>query len=159
MTTEKQIEAIFATDAPPRVKPSVYPEPFASQMTGRIKQPLGDLFGLTNFGVNLTTVEPGGVSALRHEHSKQDEFIYIVAGQATLVTNSGKTVLEPGMCAGFKASNGNPHQIRNESTAALVYLEVGDRTIGDQVSYPDDDLMAEFIDGQWQFKHKDGTPY
>ena len=73
MTTEKQIEAIFATDAPPRVKPSVYPEPFASQMTGRIKQPLGDLFGLTNFGVNLTTVEPGGVSALRHEHSKQDE--------------------------------------------------------------------------------------
>ena len=159
MTTEKQIEAIFATDAPPRVKPSVYPEPFASQMTGRIKQPLGDLFGLTNFGVNLTTVEPGGVSALRHEHSKQDEFIYIVAGQATLVTNSGKNVLVPVMCAGFKARNSNPHQIRNESTAALVYLEVGDRTIGDQVSYPDDDIMAEFVDGQWQFKHKDGTPY
>jgi len=151
--------AIHAAAAPARVKPSNYPEPFASQMAGRQKQPLGDLFGLGNFGVNLTRLAPGAVSALRHAHTKQDEFIYILQGHPTLHTDEGKTPLSPGMCAGFKAGTGNGHRLLNETTEVVVYLEVGDRTPGDQGSYPDDDLQALLVDGQWKFVHKDGTPY
>src|SRR3954463_12113237 len=95
--------AIVAAEAPPRRKPSNYPEPFASRMAGREKRPLGDVFGLANFGVNLTRLAPGGISALRHAHSKQDEFIYVLAGRPTLVTDAGETPLAPGMCAGFKS--------------------------------------------------------
>ena len=151
--------AIRASDAPARVKPSNYPEPFASQMAGRQKQPLGDLFGLGNFGVNLTRLAPGAVSALRHAHTKQDEFIYILQGNPTLHTDEGLTPLSPGMCAGFKAGTGNGHRLINDTSEEVVYLEVGDRTPGDQGSYPDDDLQALLVDGQWKFVHKDGTPY
>src|SRR5260370_1123350 len=95
--------AIAAAEAPARTRKSVYPEPFAALMEGRVKHPLGDLFGLTNFGVNLTRLAPNGISALRHAHSKQDEFIYILQGHPTLHTDEGRTQLSPGMCAGFKA--------------------------------------------------------
>ena len=128
-------------------------------MNGRIKHPLGDLFGLANFGVNLTRLLPGGVSALRHAHSKQDEFVYIVEGHPTLHTDEGRTKLAPGMCAGFKAGTGNGHCLVNETSEDVLYLEVGDRTPGDEGSYPDDDIAARFVDGQWQFTHKDGRPY
>ena len=128
-------------------------------MKGRLKRPLGDLFGLTNFGVNLTTLSPGAVSALRHAHSKQDEFIYILRGDPTLVTDEGRTRLSPGMCAGFKAGTGNGHHLVNETGADVVYLEAGDRTPGDEGSYPDDDLKAKLVDGRWAFVHKDGRPY
>src|SRR3954453_19806630 len=103
--------AIVAAEAPPRAKSSNYPEPFASQMAGRLKRPLGDLFGLANFGVNLTTLAPGAISALRHAHSRQDEFIYILKGRPTLRTDAGNTALEPGMCAGFKAATGDAHHL------------------------------------------------
>lgn len=151
--------AIAAEQAPLRTKPSNYPEPFASRMQGRQKRPLGDVFALTNFGVNHTRLLPGAGSALRHAHSRQDEFIYILAGHPTLVTDAGETLLSPGMCAGFKAGTGNGHQLLNRSTEDVVYLEVGDRTAGDSVSYPDDDLMATLVGGAWQFAHKDGTLY
>jgi len=151
--------AVVAADAPPRTKPSNYPEPFASRMAGRRKHPLGDLFGLSNFGVNLTRLAPGAVSALRHAHSKQDEFLYVLSGHPTLHTNEGRTRLSPGMCAGFKAGTGNAHQLINESAEDVVYLEVGDRTPGDEGTYPDDDLKAALIDGKWKFVHKDGSPY
>ena len=146
-------------DAPARVKPSNYPEPFASQMAGRLKRPLGDLFGLTNLGVNLTRLAPGAVSALRHAHSLQDEFIYILQGQPTLHTDEGLTLLSPGMCAGFKSGTVNAHRLVNESGEEVVYLEVGDRTPGDEGSYPDDDITAVMVEGRWMFHHKDGTPY
>ena len=151
--------SIVASEAPPRSRPSTYPEPFASQMAGRRKRPLGDLFGLTNFGVNLTTLAPGGISALRHAHTKQDEFIYIVKGEPTLHTDEGRTKLCPGMCAGFKAGTGNGHRLINETETEVVYLEVGDRTAGDEGSYPDDDIRAALIDGRWKYLHKNGTPY
>lgn len=151
--------AILASEAPVRTKPSNYPEPFASRMTGREKRPLGDLFGLMNFGVNLTRLAPNAVSALRHAHSKQDEFIYILQGNAVLRTDEGLTPLSPGMCAGFKAGTGNGHCLINESAEEVVYLEVGDRTPGDEGSYPDEDLKALMVDGKWQFVHKDGAPY
>jgi uncharacterized cupin superfamily protein len=128
-------------------------------MVGRQKHPLGDLFGLTNFGVNLTKLAPKAVSALRHGHTRQDEFLYILEGNPTLQTDEGRTMLSPGMCAGFKAGTGNAHRLVNETEEEVVYLEVGDRTPGDAGRYPDDDLEAVLIGGKWKFVHKDGTPY
>jgi len=152
--------SVNAREAPPRKKTSSYPEPFAARVAGRDKRPLGDLFGLTNFGVNLTRLAPGAVSALRHAHSRQDEFVYVLEGLPTLVTNSGETVLEPGMCAGFKAGTGDAHHLVNRSQADVLYLEVGDRTAGDAASYPDDDLKAVLgTDGSWRYTRRDGTPY
>lgn len=159
MTTQTKPVAILGADAPLRMKPSNYPEPFAARMTRREKRPLGDLFGLSNFGVNLTRLAPGGVSALRHAHTLQDEFIYVLAGHPVLHSDEGRTQLSPGMCAGFKAGTGNGHCLVNESDDDVVYLEIGDRTPGDEGSYPDDDLMARLIEGQWLFFHKDGAPY
>ena len=153
-------KAIAAADAPPRARQSNLPSPFAERVAGRLKRPLGELFGLSNFGVNLTRLEPGAISALRHAHSKQDEFVYVLSGRPTLVTDSGETQLAPGMCAGFKAGSGDAHCLINRSEADVVLLEVGDRTAGDQVSYPDDDLEAVFgDDGKWRFQRKDGKPY
>lgn len=151
--------ALQALDAPPRTKPSNYPEPFASRMGGREKRPLGDRFGLRNFGVNLTTLKPGAMSALRHAHTRQDEFVYVLQGRPTLVTDAGRTPLAPGMCAGFAARTGDAHHLVNETDEDVLYLEVGDRTAGDSASYPDDDLQAVAVDGRWTFLHKDGTPY
>jgi uncharacterized cupin superfamily protein len=127
---------------------------------GRADQrPLGDLFGLTSFGVSTTRLAPGGSSALRHAHTKQDEFVYILEGCPTLVTDAGRTVLQPGMCAGFKAGSGDGHCLVNETGADIVYLEMGDRTAGDAVEYPDDDLAVVTIDGKRRMAHKDGAPY
>jgi uncharacterized cupin superfamily protein len=152
--------AVVATDVAPRTKPSNYPEPFASRMVGREKRQLGDVFGLVNFGVNLVRLAPHSVSALRHAHTRQDEFIYVLLGTPTLDTDEGLTALAPGMCAGFKAGTGNGHCLKNETDTEVLYLEVGDRTAGDEASYPDDDLKALLVSsGQWRFVHKDGTPY
>ena len=152
--------AIVALEVPPRTKPSLYPEPFASRMAGREKRPLGDFFGLSNFGVNLTRFIPGAGSALRHAHATQDEFLYILEGHPVLITDQGETNLAPGMCTGFKAGTGNGHQLINRTNSDVLYLEIGDRSAGDSVSYPDDDLKAVFgSDGKWQFLHKDETPY
>lgn len=152
--------AVLAAESPPRTTPSNYPEPFASRMAGREKRPLGNLFGLSNFGVNLTRLSPGAVSALRHMHSKQDEFIYILAGHPVLRTDAGNTPLSPGMCAGFRAGSGNGHHLINRTREDVVYLEIGDRSAGDSVTYPDDDLQAVLDNnGTWQFAHKDGTLY
>jgi uncharacterized cupin superfamily protein len=118
-----------------------------------------DLFGLENFGVNLTSLAPAAVSSLRHAHAMQDEFVYILQGHPTLITDTGRTRLAPGMCAGFKAGTGNAHTLVNESAEMVMYLEIGDRTPGDEVQYPDEDLHARFDAGQWTFSHKDGSPY
>ena len=151
--------ALIASGIPDRTRPSNYPEPFAARMTGRTKRPLGEHFCLTNFGVNLTHLAPKAVSSLRHAHTRQDEFIYILQGHPVLHTDEGRTQLAPGMCAGFKAGTGNAHRLINESSEEVVYLEVGDRTPGDEGNYPDDDLKALLVEGKWQFVHKDGAPY
>jgi uncharacterized cupin superfamily protein len=128
-------------------------------MAQREKRPLGDLFGLRNFGVNLTRLAPGGESALMHRHSRQDEFVYIIEGEATLVTDTGETRLGPGMCAGFTAG-GVAHHLVNHGARDVVFLEVGDRQAGDEVFYPADDIRAVMgSDGKWRFAHKDGMPY
>ena len=151
--------AVAADQVLPRAKPSSYPEPFASRMAGREKRALGEVFGLSNFGVNLTRLAPGAASSLRHAHTRQDEFIYVLQGHPTLLTDRGATPLGPGDCAGFKAGTGDAHCLRNDTASVVVYLEVGDRTPGDAGSYPDDDLQAVLVNGQWAFLHKDGRPY
>lgn len=152
--------AVTAADAPLRPRPSNYPAPFVARISGREKRPLGDLFGLANFGVNLVRLPPGAISALRHAHTRQDEFVYVLAGHPVLRTDAGDTPLSPGMCAGFPAGSGDGHQLLNPGGEDVLYLEVGDRTPGDAVSYPDEDLQAVLgADGRWQFLHKDGRPY
>jgi uncharacterized cupin superfamily protein len=141
------------------VQGSNYPAQFKPRVAGRRKQKLGDALGLKNFGVNLTTIEPGAASALRHWHAKQDEFIYIVSGELVLVTDAGEQVLIAGMCAGFPAGKSDAHHLVNKSASAAVYLEAGDRTPGDAVTYPDDDIAARSVDGVWKFTRKSGAPY
>lgn len=159
MSEQPRPLAVAAADAPPRGRASNYPEPFAARVEGREKRPLGALFGLTNFGVNLTRLAPGAQSALLHKHAKQDEFVYILEGEATLVTEAGETTLTPGMCAGF-AAGGPAHHLVNNSGADVVFLEIGDRRPGDAVSYPADDLEAALNpEGGWMFRRKDGRPY
>lgn len=162
MTNPKAPEAkaaIQAIDVPPRTKPSNYPEPYFSRMAKREKRQLGDHFGLTAFGVNLTCILPGGETALLHIHTKQEEFVYVLEGAPTLVTDRGETQLSPGMCVGFPP-NGLAHHLVNRTDQEVRILEVGDRPDGDEGSYPNDDIQAVMgADGKWQFTHKDGTPY
>ena len=151
--------AVAAESVAPRTKPSNYPEPFFSRMAKRQKRQLGDFFGLKNFGVNLTTLAPGGESALLHRHSKQDEFVYVLSGRPTLIADTEESELSPGMCAGFPA-NGVAHQLVNRTDVEVVFLEIGDRTSGDAASYPNDDIQAALgPDGAWTFTHKNGQPY
>jgi uncharacterized cupin superfamily protein len=159
MTHQTKSPSILASEIPPRVKKSSYPEKFAPLVAGRIKRPLGDFFGLRNFGVNLTSLRPGGISALRHSHTKQDEFVYVLEGQVILETDEGPTKLSAGMCAGFPSGTGKAHQLRNTSDDVATYLEVGDRSSGDEASYPDDDLVARNQNGEWVFFHKNGEAY
>ena len=159
MDDRKRTVAIAAIDVPLAAKGSNYPEPFATRMTLREKRRLGEYFGLKNFGVNLTRLAPGGESALMHAHSKQDELVYVVEGEPTLITESGKSRLSPGMCVGLPAQ-GEAHHLVNETDADVFYLEIGDRTRDDEVRYPNDDIRAAFAeDGTWQFARKDGTSY
>ena len=111
-------------------------------MRGRTKRVLGDLFGLSNFGINLVVLAPRAESALRHAHSRQDEFVYVLRGSPSLITDAGETVLTPGMCAGFRAASGDAHKLVNRSNEEAHYLEVGDRSADDTAAYPDDDLKG-----------------
>ena len=151
--------AVRALDIPPPPKQTGYPQPFLALVAGREKRRLGDHFGLTNYGINLCRIKPGSVSSMRHCHSAQDEFVYILEGSPTLVTNAGAMALSPGMCAGFKAGSGDAHQLRNDSSSEVWYLEIGDRSEGDLVVYPDDDLALHEANGNFVYTHKNGDPY
>jgi uncharacterized cupin superfamily protein len=136
-----------------------YPEPYKSRVTGRHKRRLGDHAGLKNFGVNLTRLDPGAESSMRHWHTKQDEFICVLEGEVTLVTDAGRQKLTRGMAAGFPAGRADGHQLVNETNKPVLYLEIGDRTPGDGATYSEADLAAKLVDGKWVFTHKDGSPY
>lgn len=159
MANENHPIKINAADVSPRTPATIYPEPFKAMFSGREKRVLGDKFGLTTFGVNLTTLHPGASSALRHWHSAQDEFIFVVSGELCLINDQGKTILKAGECAGFKSGVNNGHHLINLSNEPGIYLEVGDRTAGDIANYPDDDIQAVAENGKWVFTHKDGRPY
>ena len=145
--------------AVPEHRGSGYPEPFRSRMGERAKRRLGDACGLTKFGVNLVTLGPGGQSALRHWHTLQDEFVYVLTGEVVLITNEGEQVLRPGMCAGYPAGKKDAHHFVNRSASPATYLEIGNRTEGDNGFYPDDDLAwGEDENGRFT-AHKDGRRY
>lgn len=136
-----------------------YPPSLAGIVDGRFKRRLGDVFGLTGFGVNLTDLEPGAASGHRHAHTKEDEFVYVVSGEVVLVTDNGETVMTPGMVAGYKAGNGLHHHIVNRSGKTATILEIGSRIEGDEATYSDVNLRCDWKDGVHVFLHKDGTPY
>ena len=138
---------------------SGYPEPFKSRMGERVKRRLGQACGLTKLGVNLVTLGPGGQSALRHWHTLEDEFVYVLEGEVVLVTNGGEQTLSAGMCAGYPAGNADAHHFINRSPRPVKYLEMGQRPEGDVAFYPDDDLMLmPTPDGDISV-HKDGRRY
>jgi uncharacterized cupin superfamily protein len=151
--------AVPAASVTPGTRSTFLPEPFYSRVAHREKRALGEVFGLRNFGVNLTRLPPGTESSLLHRHSRQDEFIYILEGEPTLVTDRSEVVLSPGMCAGFPAQ-GVAHQLVNRTDRDVLYLEIGDRTPNDDVNFPRDDLrIALGPDGAWVFTRRNGQPY
>lgn len=132
---------------------------FATRVAGRRRKALGDFFGLENFGVNLTYLDPGSESSLLHQHSGQDELVYVLEGEPSLVMASSEIDLKPGMCAGFPKS-GEAHHLVNRTSEVVVLLEIGDRLPGDEVNYPEDDIMIDHDEeNRFRYVHKDGTPY
>lgn len=138
---------------------TAYPPEFAPSVDGRIKRALGDAGGLSQFGVNLTTLEPGAMSSQRHWHKTEDEFVYIVDGELILVTDAGEETLHEGMAAAFPAGEANGHHFINRSTRTATYLEIGTRARDDDIDYPDIDMRAVKRDGRLQFVRKTGEPY
>ena len=138
---------------------SGYPHAFSQPCAGREKRALGDAFGLADFGVNLVTLPPGTWSSQRHWHSEEDELVYILEGSPTLIADEGRTLLAPGMCAGFPAGAANGHHLVNDSDEPVVYLEVGSRRQGEDVDYSDIDMQIKSRGAGSGYSHKDGTPY
>ncbi len=139
---------------------SAYPtEAFRKVVAGRIKRALGDALALSTFGVNLTRLEPGAASALRHWHRRQDEFVFVLEGELTLITDEGAQILTPGMCAGFPGGVPNGHHLVNRTSTPATYLEIGDRLPGDAAEYPDVDLHVRATSAGPKYSHKDGRPY
>jgi uncharacterized cupin superfamily protein len=138
---------------------SGYPAPFAGGYQGRLKRALTEPMGLTQFGVNVTTLEPGARSAERHWHAKEDEFVYVLEGELTLATDEGECTLKPGMAAGFPAGVANGHQLVNRSGAPATYLEIGTRSPDEVATYPDIDLHVIKTAGAFRAYHKNGEPY
>ena len=138
---------------------TIYPPPYAAALAGREKRALGDLFGLTQFGVNLTTLQPGAWSSQRHWHEREDEFIYVVDGEIVLIDDAGEHVLTPGMCAGFKAGAPNGHHLVNKSARPATYVEIGTRSPEERSHYPEADMQGVKMDGKWTLTHKDGTAF
>jgi uncharacterized cupin superfamily protein len=148
---------------PLEVEPRIgtgYPEPYRANVVDRSKRALGDAFGLTRYGVNLVELTPGTWSSQRHWHTHEDEFVYIISGELTLITNAGEQVMTPGMVAAFPAGEADGHHIVNKSDKTAIYLEVGDRNLKDEVTYPDIDLLFKLNEvGKHVFTHRDGELY
>lgn len=136
-----------------------YPEPFFSRMGKVDSRALGDACGLNELGVNLVVLEPGAQSALRHWHSLEDEFVYVLDGEVVLVTEAGEQIVTAGGCAGFPAGQRDGHHLINRSAEPVRILEIGNRTPGDDCFYPDDDMLWFYTEDGWHAAHKDGRPY
>ena len=156
MPETKPTPPILDPKTMPGRRGTLYPDKYKPLVAGREKRALGNPLGLVNFGVNLVKLEPGAQSALRHWHTQQDEFVWMVEGEAVLVTDAGETVMKAGMCAGFPKGRADGHHILNRSTRDAWYLEVGDRSPGDAAVYPDDDMRAE-VASTFKFTKADGS--
>lgn len=155
---DKRPAAIRATDVTGQ-RATVYPPRYAGEVAGREKRALGDQFGLSHYGVNLTTLAPGAWSSHRHWHENEDEFVYVVDGELTLIDDAGEHRLTPGMCAGFKAGVANGHHLVNKSGRPASYIEVGTRAANETAHYPEADMEFRKRDGSSVIVHKDGSPY
>ncbi|MFN4203198.1 MAG: cupin domain-containing protein [Tabrizicola sp.] len=138
---------------------SIYPEPYASMMKGRSSLRLGDAGGLTQFGVNLVSLEPGALSSLRHWHLNEDEFVMVTEGECTLVQDAGETVMRPGDCAAFPAGSTDGHHFVNRSDSIARFLVVGTKAPREVATYSDVDLRVEIEGGKARFTYKDGTDW
>lgn len=138
---------------------TIYPEALAAPVAGRAKTKLAEAVGLTQFGVNLTVLPPGAWSSHRHWHQHEDEFVMILEGEATLVTDEGETRLAAGDVVGFPAGYADGHHLRNDSAGMVSFIEVGTRAGEELVSYPDVDLAATGTAGRFRFWHKNGDPW
>lgn len=151
---------IFRADDVSESNASTYPAEFRASQRKRHYRRLGDHGGLKSFGANLVRVEPGGISSARHAHSKQDELVLMLSGELVLVTDAGEEIVAPGTYVAFPAGSGDGHQFVNRTTAEATFLVIGDRTAGDEVSYPDIDLAwKRAADGTGAYYRKDGTPH
>lgn len=149
---------IFAPGEVPESNATTIPEPFKARNQQRYNRRLGDFAGLTNYGVNLTRIVPGGQSSYLHAHSRQDEFVYVLEGEVVVETGAGAQTIGPGMCAGFPAGTGEAHRFVNRTDRDVLLLVIGDRSAGDVLTYPDIDLHGEMgADGRYRFTRKDGT--
>ncbi len=155
---DKPPAAIHAREVEARTG-TIYPPPYAAALAGREKRVLGDVFGLTQFGVNLTTLKPGAWSSQRHWHEREDEFIFVVDGEIVLIDDAGEHVLSPGMCAGFKAGAPNGHHLVNRSARPATYVEIGTRSPEERSHYPEADMRGVKMDGKWTITRKDGTAF
>lgn len=143
----------------PGRRSTIYPKPLDEGFEGRIKRALTGPLGLTQFGINLTTLEPGAQSSHRHYHMAEDEMIYMVSGEVILITSDGEQMLKASMSAGFPAGETNGHHLVNRSNAPATYLEIGTRKPNEDVTYSDVDLRAEKRAFKSQFFKKSGEPY
>lgn len=144
-------------DTVPERKGADYPAPFAEPISGRIKQALGNAGGLTDFGVSLVHLSPGAWSSQRHWHTREEEFVYVLTGELTLVTEAGEQLLRAGDCAAFPKNVPDGHHMINRSASVAVYLDIGTRCADDICDYSDIDLHLEAAPAD--YTHKDGTPY
>ncbi len=157
MTTQKP--SVLTLDGLPVRTGTIYPPELARAVAGRSSVALGNPFDLTQFGVNLITLQPGAASSQRHWHEQEDEFVYAVSGEMVLISNAGRHAFAPGMFAGFKANNGDAHQIVNESHAPASFLVVGTRSDNEVAHYPDVDMKAVKTAGTFVVTRKDGSAF
>lgn len=137
-----------------------YPEPFRALVAGRFRKALGDAGGLTQFGVNLCRLAPGSASSQRHWHTHEDELVYVLEGEATLIEDDGETLLRAGDAAAWKAGATNGHHLVNRSRRDVLLLEIGSRDPQDGGGYSDIDMkVVSDPDGNAVYLHNDGTPY
>lgn len=158
MQNEKSPPTILDPKQVPGRRGTLYPDRFKPRVAGREKRALGNALGLQNFGVNLVKLEPGAQSALRHWHTQQDEFVWVLEGEIVLITDAGEQNLTPGMCAGFPKGKPDGHHLVNRSSRDAWYLEVGDRSAGDAAIYPDDAMRAVFA-ATYKFTKPDGSDF
>jgi uncharacterized cupin superfamily protein len=144
-----RLPALEPLEVPAQAK-TMYPPPHDKVVKGRLKRRLGPALGLTDLGVNLTTLMQGAASSMRHHHSNNDEFVYILDGEVTLVTDAGEQILSTGMCAGFPKGSKDGHQLVNKSARPVIYLEAGTNLMPDLIGYPDTKL--------WLHEAKKGGP-
>lgn len=140
---------------------SLYPEPYRSRVLPREKRGLGAALGLNHLGINQTTLPPGKESSMRHYHTREDEFIYVLQGEVVLCTDDGEQLLTAGMCAGFPAGVTQGHQLVNRSSAPAVYLEVSNKEDSDAAHYtdPEVDMLWSPPHAPRCITHRDGSPY